>query len=369
MIVFVSSFRFLTLGILLCVSVYSTTHPALGSTNCKKLNTILKKTAQYKKWGLVISKPKQEFARLSTQEKLDHLSEAILIAAVKDLWPLKATHYFETHNRIHISSFETDSLLSLVSEIEWQSLSREEGRRWFLSLAQKLKSLLSTVSHDSSRIETNMIDLHVAVTVAAVRWLGFVIDAGEHGIGAPVREASGTYAKWSKGASDGWMTSAWDVLAFAAHIDSTQTSKLKVVDVGSGSGFFLLFLKSLLPDVIEGTGYEIVPSRVKYAQDMNQKLNSGLRFYQQDLSQKDLLLEQADVYYFYDSLNSDVFTNVIRSIHQVVPASDRKNVQIVIREGSGAVLNDAFYNSLLTEPTQLPSPWFWDGVTVFKLSP
>jgi len=115
----------------------------------------------------------------------------------------------------------------------------------------------------------------------------------------------------------------------------------RFIDLGSGFGRVGLVLGLLRPD-IQFTGYEFVKQRVDFADHASQALNmsSHVHFLSQDLSAKDFLIPEAEVYYLFDPFNEETYAHVLNQLSIIA-----KNKKITIITKGNA--KEHFINSAI----------------------
>jgi hypothetical protein len=103
----------------------------------------------------------------------------------------------------------------------------------------------------------------------------------------------------------------------------------RIVDLGSGYGRMGLVIGLLRPD-IDFKGYEYVRHRVvvSMAAVTNLSMQTHVKIYTQDLSLKEFLIPDADIYYLYDPFSADTYQHVLK---QLVLVSHRQKITIVTK--------------------------------------
>lgn len=133
-------------------------------------------------------------------------------------------------------------------------------------------------------------------------------------------ETDDTLERIFQGSGVGVQSSYNTIITALNYLRLPQNARL--IDLGSGFGRVGLVVSLLRPD-IQFTGYEFVGSRVELANAALQKL--GLQktlFIQQDLSQPDFKIPEAEVYYLFDPFTAETYSHVIAQLNQI--AAQRK---------------------------------------------
>lgn len=152
-------------------------------------------------------------------------------------------------------------------------------------------------------------------------------------------------AKWSGGnPNNGWATNYRYLVSLYEILDLQPGQR--IVDIGSAHGRPGIVLGFLHPDV-EYLGYEIVPERVRSAQEIaNAYKLSNVTFKQQDLSAPDFKIAPADFYYLYDPVNDQTLRFLI---DRMLEANGDRDFKIILKLGGGGeyekILSDRFPRS------------------------
>lgn len=103
----------------------------------------------------------------------------------------------------------------------------------------------------------------------------------------------------------------------------------KVVDLGSGYGRIGYIIGLTRPDIYF-EGYEFVNERVLLSQQItnNFELGNTVKFFSQDLSDKNFIIPIADVYYMYDPFTEETYKLILA---QLVLISRKQKVFIVTK--------------------------------------
>ena len=127
-----------------------------------------------------------------------------------------------------------------------------------------------------------------------------------------------------QGSGSAVQSSYTTILLVLRYLKMTKGSRF--IDLGSGFGRVGLALGLLRPD-IQFTGYEFVKQRVDFAEHASQALNmnSHVHFQSQDLSAKDFLIPEAEVYYLFDPFNEETYVHVMNQLSAIA-----KNKKITI---------------------------------------
>lgn len=134
-----------------------------------------------------------------------------------------------------------------------------------------------------------------------------------------------------EGAGAGVQTSYASLLIALDKASPSQGAR--VMDLGSGYGRFGFVIGLSRPD-ISFTGYEFVPHRVEVAAKAAEALglSDHVRFVAQDLSDRDFMIPEAEVYYMYDPFTPSTYRHVFQRLKEVA----KKMEIVIITKGNAA---------------------------------
>jgi tRNA1(Val) A37 N6-methylase TrmN6 len=106
------------------------------------------------------------------------------------------------------------------------------------------------------------------------------------------------------------------------------------IDLGSGYGRVGLAIGLLRPD-LKIDGYEFVGHRVRLSQTLAEKvgISNKVHFHEQDLSQTDFVIPEAEVYYMYDPFSEETYRHVWNQLQRI---GEKKSILIVTKGNAGA---------------------------------
>ncbi len=106
-----------------------------------------------------------------------------------------------------------------------------------------------------------------------------------------------------------------------------------LIDIGSGHGDPGFVFGALNPG-LEIVGYDIVKEKVDGANRSTHKLGlNNVRFIQQDLSEADFVLPEADYYYLFNPVNEDILVSLVK---QIKKHSEQREIKILVFAGGWA---------------------------------
>ena len=106
-----------------------------------------------------------------------------------------------------------------------------------------------------------------------------------------------------------------------------------LIDIGSGHGDPGFVFGALNPG-LEIVGYDIVKEKVDGANRSAHKLGlNNVRFIQQDLSDPDFVLPEADYYYLFNPVNEDILVSLVK---QIKKHSEHRDIKVLVFAGGWA---------------------------------
>lgn len=165
-----------------------------------------------------------------------------------------------------------------------------------------------------------------------------------------------------EGAGAGVQTSYGSLLIALDKIRPAQGAR--VIDLGSGYGRVGFVIGLLRPD-IQFTGYEFVGHRVESAQSsaMRAGISDHVRFITQDLSDKEFVIPEAEVYYMYDPFTNDTYHHVFQRLKEIA----RDLPITIVTKGNAA---DRFLETVFDEEQWMKRESFDSGtLSLFRSRP
>lgn len=121
-----------------------------------------------------------------------------------------------------------------------------------------------------------------------------------------------------------------------------------IIDLGSGFGRVGLIFSLLRPD-IKFTGYEYVEERVTNSNSASKsfEIQNNLKFFTQDLSDKEFILPVADIYYLYDPFTQETYDFILE---QILALSKKQGIKVVTKGNARQQLIDIAKDNQWREP-------------------